>query len=56
MSSVEVATHSQEHLSQARRLASAGSRAAHGPQVPKPAQQSLKRQALPPPPLPPAAS
>ena len=46
--SVEAATHSQE----ARRLASASSRAAQGPEVPKPAQKSQKRRA----PLPPAAS
>ncbi len=43
MFSVEAATCSQEQLSQAWRLASASSRAAQGPQVPKPAQQSLKR-------------
>ncbi len=56
ISSVEAATRSQEQLSQARRLVSAVSRAAQGPQVPKPAKQSLKRRAPPTPPPPPAAS
>ncbi len=56
MSSVEAATRSQEQLSQARRLASAGSRAAQGSQAPKLAQQSQKRRAPPPPPSAPAAS
>ena len=54
-SSVEEATRSQEKLSQASRLASAGSRAAQGTSGSRVPQQSQKRRAVPPPPPPPTA-
>ncbi len=54
-SSVEEATRSQEKLTQVRRLASSGSRAAQGTSDPRATQQSQKRRAAPPPPPPPTA-
>ncbi len=52
-SSVKEATHSQENLTQVRRLASSGSRATQGTSGPRATQQSQKRRAAPPPPPPP---
>ncbi len=54
-SSVEGAMHSQEKLSQVRRLASAGSRAAQGTSGSRALQQSQKCRAVPPPPPHPTA-
>ncbi len=51
-SSVEEATRSQEKLTQVRRLASSGSRAAQGTSGPRAPVQSQKRRAAPPPPPP----
>ncbi len=47
MSYIEAAMRSQEQLSQATRLASAGSRAAQGPQVPKQPSNLRKGEPLP---------
>ncbi len=54
-SSVEEATHSQEKLTQVRRIASSGSRATQGTSGPRATQQSHKLRAAPPPPPPPTA-
>ncbi len=52
-SSVEEATCSQEKLTQVKRSASSGSRAAQGTSGPRATHQSQKRRAAPPPPPPP---